>query len=471
MVSKSHSFLIPINSHDIIPFYQELGDVLRECGHRVEFIPENEKVANSAREYLPTDRIHSDYLTHNPQNELKSLCAKYDIHSARRLVFPKMVYDRAYDTPSRRNYWLSNRESLEYSPYLDLLHKALDYLDRLYENDATPIPIQFQGGEVIRRALQRVAEYHGCLSVRTSFSPVPNAVSFRTGESKEWGPLAEIQYDAMTDEERERAARFRDSLVKDRTLFEGDETGNQSLADSIRRKIRRINQYGTDIAPVAVDWLRRNAAKRVLGGVTRRMYLGEDPSRQFIQSTNYVFYPIQYFRESRVTMRAPQFYDQVWLVEYLSRSLPPGYELVVKDHPKQLGALPLSNARAIKRYATAVAPEIPAREVVEHADAVVTLNNTVGYEALLYGKPVLTLGDAFYSGAGYTQDTSDIGQLHEGIHQAVHAGGLTDREVLEFAHGILEASYDGVWGYDDPENVETFVDSVFEFLNDVRNNT
>lgn len=377
-----------------------------------------------------------------------------------------MVYDRAYDAPSYRKYGFS-KKGQPFKRYRSLLHQSIDYFDLLSEDGREYIPIQFQGGEIVRRALQRVADYQGCPSVRTSFSPVPNSVTFRTGESKECRSLAEIEYATMTDEEREKAVEFRDSVVNNRTLFEGNTTDSWSLTDSLRRKIHRISQYRTDILPVAVDWLRRNGAKRVLGKVTQSMYLSETSSRQFIKSKNYVFYPLQYFRESRVTMRAPPFYNQVWLIEYLSRSLPPGYELVVKDHPQQLGALPLSNVRAIKRYATAVAPGIPAREVVEHADAVVTLNNTVGYESVMYGKPVVTLGDAFYSGAGYTNDVSDINRLHEEIHQAVRSDGLTENEVIEFAHGIIESSYDGIWGDDDRENVETFADSVFEFLDDI----
>ena len=37
------------------------------------------------------------------------------------------------------------------------------------------------------------------------------------------------------------------------------------------------------------------------------------------------------------------------------------------------------------------------KEVLKKAELVITLNSTVGIEALLYGKPVLTLGDAFYN--------------------------------------------------------------------------
>ena len=374
-----------------------------------------------------------------------------------------MVYDRSYDAPSYRPYWFSGSTPLDYDRYLDLLHRTLDYLDTLYKNGEGGIPLQYQGAEVLRRALQRVADYHGYQSVRTSFSPMPGKMLFRSTESMYLPALEEATYEEMTSEEREAARDFRETVVGDKEQVIGSSTNTESLYENIRRKGQRIREYKYDILPVAVDWLRRRGAKRVLGSVAKRMYMNEEQSRKVIESNRYIFYPIQYFRESRATIRAPEFYNQLWLIEYLSRSLPHGYELVVKDHPQQLGALPLSHVRKMKRYATAIAPTIPAREVVTHADAIVTLNNTVGYEAIMYGKPVIVLGDAFYSGVGYTQDVTEISLLSKELKKVVTSQGLSTDEVLEFAHGILHSSYDGSWGKTHPENIETFVESVIEY--------
>ena len=50
-----------------------------------------------------------------------------------------------------------------------------------------------------------------------------------------------------------------------------------------------------------------------------------------------------------------------------------------------------------------VAPHTSSHELIRRAEAIAVISSTVGLEALLYGKPVLTLGQPFYSGYGVTR--------------------------------------------------------------------
>lgn len=463
----SKQFLIPICSHPEAPFLSELSSSLKMRGCSTEFIPQNEYIGESAVEHLPKESVHLDFIDHTPKKDLDTLCLKYDIDSIRRLVFPQMVYQRDYP-PSSKFCQFGSPVRKNFTQYRNEFHRALDYCDALYNTRDRFVPIQFQGGEILRRVLQIVADYNKCPSVQVSFSPVPDAMTLRAGEMKHSESFGDVKYEKLTDAEIERARQLRDSVICKQTLMETSNSRAEPLRDSLRRKSLRIRQYGFDSIPLVADWLRRKGAKSLLASLTKLLYLDADESREFIDSTKYVFYPIQYFRESRVTMRAPAYYDQVWLIEYLSRSLPPGYEIAVKDHPHQLGALPLSSVRAIRRYATTLAPEMSAREVVRRADAVVTLNNTVGYEAVMHGKPVIVLGDAFYSGSEFTQKVRELSQLPKALRRAVKSNGLDEREVLEFAHEIQSTSYDGVWGETNNENVEDLTESVLEFLLDNR---
>lgn len=462
----TRQFIIPLHSHGIVEFLNLIGSQLNQRDHSVAYIPQDKYVAKTARRQLEHKDLHLDYLDHRPTSDFDTLCEKYEINSPRDLVFPQMVYDRSYDAPSHRPYWLSGTGSLPYEEYHNLLHRTLDFLDQLYKDGNGGIPLQFQGGEVLRRVLQQVADYHGYTSVRTSFSPVPGHVLFRTTEGMHFPALEAASYGEMTPEERREAQEFRASVTDNQQQVMGNTGQSESLYQNLRRKARRIQEHRDDLAPVISGWVRRRVAKPVLGAAAKRLYLDEAQSREFIESNRYVFYPLQYFRESRVTMRAPEFYNQLWVVEYLSRLLPPGYELVVKDHPQQLGALPLSQTYKLRRYATAVAPTISAREVLTEADAVVTLNNTVGYEAMMHAKPVITLGDAFYSGAGYTRDVTNLGSLSAELNEAVDSDGLSNETVLEFAHGLLDSSHEGEWGNTSRENVETFVKSMGKFLSE-----
>lgn len=464
---SNQKFLVPFHSHREVRFLDLLGHQLTKQNHSVAYIPQDEYVAKTARRQLEHENICLDYLDHRPTSDFESLCEKYGIDSPRDLVIPEMVYDRSYDSPSYRSYWFSGTGSRPYEEYLNLLHRTLDYLDQLYEKGDGGIPLQYQGGEVLRRVLQRIADYHGYPSVRTSFSPVPGQVLFRSTEEMRFPALQAASYDDMTAEQRDTAREFRDSVTENQQQAIEYANESESLYQNLRRKVRRIQEHKEDLTPVISDWVRRRVAKPVVGAAAKRLYLNKRQSREFIESNKYVFYPLQYSRESRVTMRAPEFYNQLWLIEYLSRSLPPGYELVVKDHPQQLGALPLSHAYKLRRYATAVDPAVSARKVLTESGAVVTLNNTVGYEAVMYGKSVVALGDAFYTGAGYTRDVTSLDSLSVQLNEAVHSDGLCDEAVVEFAYALLESSYQGEWDQTNKDNMSVFSDSITDFLHKI----
>lgn len=58
-----------------------------------------------------------------------------------------------------------------------------------------------------------------------------------------------------------------------------------------------------------------------------------------------------------------------------------------------------------------VQPYTSSHELIRKARAVAVISSTVGIEALLYGKPVLTLGEPFYSGYGVTLDVSSFAEI------------------------------------------------------------
>lgn len=58
-------------------------------------------------------------------------------------------------------------------------------------------------------------------------------------------------------------------------------------------------------------------------------------------------------------------------------------------------------------------PRTSTLELIERAAAVVTISSTVGLEAVMLQRPVLTLSRPFYSGYGVTMDVEDRADLPE----------------------------------------------------------
>ncbi|MBP8235284.1 MAG: hypothetical protein KAY22_23590 [Rhizorhabdus sp.] len=112
-----------------------------------------------------------------------------------------------------------------------------------------------------------------------------------------------------------------------------------------------------------------------------------------------VAYPLQYEPEASLLYFAPEFVDQVSLVETVLRGLPAGHLLWVKEHPNQFGALGEPRWRALKRrYANLrfVYGRESGRTLMRRSGLVVTISSSAGMDALLLGRRVMVAGTIFY---------------------------------------------------------------------------
>ena len=95
----------------------------------------------------------------------------------------------------------------------------------------------------------------------------------------------------------------------------------------------------------------------------------------------------------------PYYVDQLRAVDALLLNLPPGYRLVVKEHPAMYGLRPLAVYRALRWRPglTLLHPAVDSRSLIAGAALVVTVTGTVGLEAYLMGKPTLAFGRSFFA--------------------------------------------------------------------------
>lgn len=465
-VVNETEFIIPLNSFNSVEFQSRLLEGLKKQGASVSILPQSKEYIREFGDDIPNKAILDGYINHDPTRELPDLLEKYSINSPRSFIFPQMVYDYKYLKPSGGRFLPDGPSSPRYEEYLDNLHVLLDYLDELYEGGFHGIPIQNQGGEINRRGLARVARYHDISSVRCSFNPLPGRSTIRSGEAMRLEKINSALKKELTQEQKERAERYRQTVIYNKPQVGSDSRRSEptSLWLNLLGKAQTIAQERSDSLPVLYRWSRRVIGKPIQAKAQQIWSLDRSSTAEYIENTGYIFYSIQYFRESRVTMRAPAFYDQARFIEHLSRSVPHETDLVVKDHPQQLGAMPFFDIRRISRYATLADPFFSAHDLIETCDAVVTLNNTVGHEAIVSGKPVVALGSALYSGLDTVVTPDNINELDAAISEAIDKGGLSDDEVRRYIDALYGVSEPITWGDPSPENISNFISAIESHL-------
>jgi len=185
-------------------------------------------------------------------------------------------------------------------------------------------------------------------------------------------------------------------------------------------------------------WLARDLRARARVSRAERIYSRDVPSHE------YMYFPLQVADDYKLIRLRPECADQEAIVERIVEALPPGVDLVVKEHPMSIGRNSVRMLRRMASHSRAhlVEPRTSTLELIERSAGVVTISSTVGLEALMFGRPVMTLGRPFYSGYGTTLDTDWPGPLSDALRGV--RDFRPDRELVRrFMHAAKRRCYPG----------------------------
>jgi hypothetical protein len=157
-----------------------------------------------------------------------------------------------------------------------------------------------------------------------------------------------------------------------------------------------------------------------------------------------VYFPLHVTDDYKIKRVIPHCVDQAAIIELIAASLPQGIDLVLKEHPMSIGRNPLALLRRLTRHANVrlVEPYTSSHELIKRAQAIAVISSTVGLEALLYNRPVLTVGQPFYSGYGTTVDVDSLRELPDAVTELL--GFQPDEErIRRFLGAAMRACYPG----------------------------
>jgi hypothetical protein len=125
----------------------------------------------------------------------------------------------------------------------------------------------------------------------------------------------------------------------------------------------------------------------------------DDLYSTFDKEMPYAFYALSYEPELSILLLSPFDTDQRNIIWRLARSLPAGMILYVKEHPQMTPYRPRRFYQELKKIPNVriLRPEVSSFEIMRSAQLVSTITGAVGWEASLFGKPVITFGEVFYN--------------------------------------------------------------------------
>jgi hypothetical protein len=192
---------------------------------------------------------------------------------------------------------------------------------------------------------------------------------------------------------------------------------------------RRAGNWFTQPNPVGIWLLTKPHAARA--AIARRRHLN-----RALSGRPFAFYPLQYQPEASTLVHASYFDNQLEVVRNLARSMPGGWDLVVKEHFFMAGQRPLRVYRELERIPNVrlVAMSIPTNKLIQEAAVVTVITSTCGLEASLIGRPVVMFGEYPWDYAPTVRKVEALTDLPELLRSAPDRDlGPDHPDVLAFA--------------------------------------
>lgn len=119
---------------------------------------------------------------------------------------------------------------------------------------------------------------------------------------------------------------------------------------------------------------------------------------KIVSNDKFIFYPLHQPKEAQILIRAFPYYNEYDLIERISLSIPNGFYLYVKMHPKLeheydfYKLYKISKLQNIKIIKT----EVNSFELIKKSKLNIVINSTVWMESLLLNRPILVLGNGIF---------------------------------------------------------------------------
>lgn len=164
---------------------------------------------------------------------------------------------------------------------------------------------------------------------------------------------------------------------------------------------------------------------------------------------HFIILPLHFQPEASTLTFATYYLNQLEFIINISKSIPSGILLYVKEHPSMFLDRNISFYKELKKIPNVkiVAPNIPIKKLLKHCKGVITLTNTTGYEAIIMDKPVFTFGNVFYNRYDYTFNLIKFEDLRDKIIEAIQnwdkSSAFREKNRRAFILATIESLYDG----------------------------
>lgn len=174
--------------------------------------------------------------------------------------------------------------------------------------------------------------------------------------------------------------------------------------------------------PRDAEFYRQYAIQQNLKVSTDALPLRNEPFKDItsLPTGRYVFIPLQVNGDSQIVRYSPWVQNMAHLSDIVIECLPVfnalNLNVVIKPHPK-CSTPNQGIIKKLKAQGISVVTDVDSKTLVANAEAVMTVNSTVGLEALQAGVKTIVMGEAFYNMPSMTFEARSTDELKSRLKQ------------------------------------------------------
>jgi hypothetical protein len=408
-------------------FYGRVGAELARLGHDASHVTVSRASARELRERGFDAVCLPDVIADLPPAGLAAEVAR--IESTYEIPHIRDVYRGDWPCEGRPEEWCVRRTVAHFRA-----------LERAFDDVRPDVLVPEVGNETIRVASHLIGLARGIPVLFLLYTIFPNPLRLYV-DTLHAPIVPQDEVRELSPEEREEVEAFRRHFLARaepirehrRVPIELRRVGVFAGHVRRRRGEDRDNDY---LRPGRL--LRLNASEWVQARAARPFYDELDPGRPF------VYFPLHVTDDYKIKRIIPHTVDQASLVEQVADALPAGHDLVLKEHPMSVGRNSVALLRRLRARPNVrlVEPHTNTHDLIRRSRAIAVISSTVGLEALLHEKPVLTLGQPFYSGYGVTLDVDSFAEIREAVPAILRFQPDPER-IRRFLHAAMRACRPG----------------------------
>lgn len=408
-------------------FYGEVAAELERRGHETAHVTESRQAARLLRE-----RGLRAWCLHDVVTELPGAATAEEVARI----------ERMYPIPHLRDVYRGDYAIAGWGEQAAQERAVATFraLERIFDDVDPDVACPEVGNETMRVAAHTIALARDVPTLFLLFTIFPNPLRVYVDTlHAPVVPLEEVR--ELTAEERDELEAFRRSFTERGEPIRAYRRWNvewrrvELFADHLRRK-RAEDRDNLYLRPWSLLW--SNASETVRAKAARPFYDGLDPQRPF------VYFPLHVTDDYKIKRVIPHCVDQASIIEQVADALPAGYDLVLKEHPMSLGRNSIMLLRRLRKRPNVrlVQPFTSTHDLIRHSAAVAVISSTVGLEALLYDKAVLTMGAPYYAGYGITLDLTSFAEIRDKVPELLTFHPDPER-IRRFLHAAMRSCYPG----------------------------